>query len=204
MWTFVALLVIITTSALVAGEFAENTMKTMVSRPFSRNQILSAKLVTTILFTAEMMLMTFLLTLITTALLFGTNGIDTTQLLWLGGKTVAVSGIVGSLLTLLFDFLSTLVFVIFSFFLATVTHSRAAATGFSIFVVFGSSIFTELALRFSWGKYIYFADTAFSSFISKGSPIYGMSLGFAVLYSIVCTLILLIASYFTYEKRDIN
>lgn len=204
MWQFVALLVIISTSALVAGEFSDNTMKTMISRPFSRNQILSAKLIVTSLFTIEMLAVTYILNIILTLILYGSNGIDGTVLLWLSGKTVALPGFAASLLVLLLDFLSSLVFIIFAFFIATVTRSRAAATGVSIAVLFSSSLFVTLSQHFGWGKFIYLGDAFFSSFLTSGAPFYGVSLSFSLIYCFAWTVLLLIASYVVFEKRDVN
>ena len=42
--SFIGLMVIIACTAQVAGEFSEGTMKMMISRPYSRKEILSAKL----------------------------------------------------------------------------------------------------------------------------------------------------------------
>lgn len=204
MWQIVTLFVIIATTALVAKEFSEGTMKTMIPRPFARWQILTAKFIVTLIYALFMTALGYLLTLGSLALFFGASQFGNNVLLWIGGSIVEVPGIVGSLITIGLDFLSTLVYVIFTFALCAVTRSRALATGLSIFLMYGGIISTLISRYFSWGKYIFFADTSFSTFIVNGATTYGLTLSLALVICAVYCVVFLFAGYFTFAKRDIS
>ena len=71
----IALFLVISCSALVAGEFSEGTMKMMISRPYKRHEILSAKLIATILYGLVLLVTTFLLNFLMMGIFFGFDGI---------------------------------------------------------------------------------------------------------------------------------
>lgn len=204
MWQYIALLIIIISTALVAGEFGDNTMKSMITRPFTRNQILGAKLTTTVLYTLAATVISFIFEILMTLIFFGTKGIDSTSLLWIGGQTVAMPGFAATLLLHGLNLLSAFVFIFLGFFLAAVSRSRAMATGVSIFLLFGSGFLSLGATHFDWFKWIYFVEAPFSSFLTSASPYYGVDLVFSLVYCAIWTAALIAASFVTFKKRDIN
>lgn len=204
LWQFVALLVIIACSTLVAGEFSESTMKTMITRPYKRRQILSAKLLVMIGYTLFLTVVSYIVVLVSAAVFFGTDGANLNVPMWISGKLYAVPGFAASLLTFGLYFLSTLVYTVFAFAISAVTRSRAVATGLSIFLMFGGSFTKLLSLNFNWGKYIFFADTNFEAFVLNGAPFYDITLSLALVICAVYCAVFLFISYFTFEKRDIS
>jgi ABC-2 type transport system permease protein len=201
---FVALLAIIACSGLIAGEFSDGTMKTMISRPFARWQILTAKFIVVAVYSIILMILGYLALLGSIAIFFGIGGAGSPMLLWIGGNVVNVPGFVGSLITNGLDYLFVLVYLIFAFALSAVSRSRALATGLSIFLMFGGSFIALLAQNFDWGKYIFFADTSFSAFVMSGAPFYGITLGLALLICAIYCVGFIFAGYFTFAKRDIS
>lgn len=203
MWQIVALLAIIACSALVAGEFSEGTMKTMLPRPFARWQILTAKLLAVVCYTLFLSVISYLSTLAAIAAYFGTAGIGSPLLLWLHGSIAAVPGFPASLLGMLLDFCSALIYVLLGFALSAVSRSRALATGLSIFLMFGGSLFGLVATHFIWGKLIFFVDTNFSDFLVSGAPFYGITLPLALLICGAYALLFLVGSYLAFDERDV-
>ncbi len=203
MWQFVALLAIIACSALVAGEFGEGTMKTMLPRPFARWQILTAKLLVIVVYTLFLSVLAYLCTLAAIAAYFGTGGIGDSALLWLHGSIVAMPGFAASLLGEALDFCTALVYVLLGFALSAVSRSRALATGLSIFLMFSGSLFGLVATHFIWGKLIFFVDTNFSGFLVSGAPFYGITLPLALLICGAYALLFLAGSYLAFDKRDV-
>ena len=200
----IAMFMIIACSAAVAGEFSEGTMKMMISRPFHRWEILTAKLITTVLYGLMLFVCTLLLTFVMMGLLFGFKGIGSTALLWTGGKIIAVPAVCQALIVYGLDFLTALVYTIFAFLLAAVTRSRAMATGFSLFLLLvGGSLFQLLTIFYGWGKFVLFTVTGFSGFVLNGSPFVGTSLGFALILSLIYSAVFLFATYYVFAKRDI-
>lgn len=203
MGSLVALFAIIACTALVAGEFSEGTMKTMISRPFLRWQILTAKLVVILSYTVFLSIISYAASLGAIAAFFGTGGAGNSVLLWINGSIVAMPGFGASLLAALLDLLATIVYLFLTFCLSAVSRSRSLATGLSIFLMFGGSFTSLIADNFGWGKLIFFADTGFSSFLSTGAPFYGITLSMALIICGVYCAVFLASSYFAFSHRDI-
>lgn len=198
------LFIIIGIAPIVGAEYSDSTIKTMISRPFERWKLLTAKLIVTVLFALFMMIIGYLAVVASVAVMFGTAGIGLPALLWIGGKTVAVSGLSGSLITLMLDTLTTLVFVLLAFFLAVVTRSKVAATAVTVFIALCGDIFSLLTENFSLGKYIFLSsEVNFSNFIVSGAPFYDVTLPFAIINAAVWTAGLTIIAYLTFTRRDI-
>lgn len=203
MGSMAALFAIIACTALVAGEFSDGTMKTALTRPFTRRQVLTAKLLAVIGYSVCVVVVSELATLVSTAAFFGTRGAGETVLLWLGGHVVPAAGPAAFLLVTLLELLTALVYVFLTFALSVISRSRALATGISIFLMFAGSFTMFIAYNFSWGKLIFFADTAFTSFVLSGAPFYGITLGLALLICGVYSAVFLVASYETFARRDV-
>lgn len=198
------LFIIIGIAPIVGAEYSDSTIKTMISRPFERWKLLTAKLIVSVLFTLLMMIVSYIAVVASVAAMFGTAGIGLPALLWIGGKTVAISGFAGSLLTTGLNTLTALVFVFLAFFLAVVTRSKVAATAVTVFISLSQDIFSLLTNNFSLGKYIYLSNEVnFSNFIVSGAPFAEITLPFALINAVVWTTGLTIIAYLTFSRRDI-
>lgn len=200
----IALFVIIACTALVAGEFSEGTMKMMISRPYKRSEILSAKLVTTIIYGLELLVATFLLNFVMMGILFGFNGLGAKEMLWTSGSIIYIPAALKTIIVFLLNYLQVLNYVIIAFAISAISRSRSIATGFSLFLLFvGSTILRMLAIYFSWGKYLPLGMSNFSEFVTSGSPIPGITMTYAMLLSAIYFVIFCFAGYYVFEKRDI-
>lgn len=200
----IALLLIIACSALVAGEFSEGTMKMMISRPYKRSEILSAKLVATIIYGIELLVATFLLNFIMLGILFGFSGLGAKSMLWTGSSILYIPAVLKTIIIFGLDFLKVLVYVIIAFAISAISRSRAMATGFSLFLfLVVSKIVIVVAIIFSWGKYLPFGLADFSGFVISGSSVAGITLASALGLSAIYSMIFCFAGYYVFEKRDI-
>ncbi|MBU3142971.1 ABC transporter permease [Clostridium sp. CF012] len=200
----IALLLIISCSALVAGEFSEGTMKMMISRPYTRWEILTAKLLTTILYGLVLLVTTFLLNFIMIGIFFGFNGIGIKEMMWTSSSIIYISAALKTAIIFALNFLQVLVYVILAFTISAVSRSRSIATGFSLFLLLvGSNIAQLLAMYFSWGKYLPFGTSNFSTFVTVGATIEGTTLAFALGLSAIYSIIFCFAGYLVFGKRDI-
>jgi len=200
----IALFVIISCSALVAGEFSEGTMKMMISRPYKRSEILTAKLVATIIYGLVLLVTTFLVNFIMLGLFFGFNGLGNSEMLWTSSKIVYISAALKTIIVYGLNFLQVMVYVIIAFAISAISRSRSIATGFSLFLLFvGSGIILMLAIYFSWGKYLPLGMSNFSSFVTQGAYIEGTTLAFGLGISAIYSIIFCFAGYWVFAKRDI-
>ncbi|MCB2295592.1 ABC transporter permease [Clostridium algoriphilum] len=200
----IALLLIISCSALVAGEFSEGTMKMMISRPYKRYEILTAKLISTILYGLVLLVITFLLNFILIGIFYGFNGMGAKEMMWTSSKIVYISAILKTFIIFGLEFLQVLVYVIVAFTISAISRSRSIATGFSLFLLLVvSGIMQQLAVFFSWCKYLPFALSNLAAFITQGAYIDNTTLSLAIVISTIYSIIFCLAGYWVFEKRDI-
>jgi ABC-2 type transport system permease protein len=204
MSSLIALFLIITCAAVVAGEFSEGTMKMMITRPYKRHEILTAKLGATLLYGLELIGVTIVLNFVFLGIFYGFNGLGAKEMLWTGSKILFVPAILKMLIIFALDFLQVLFYVIVAFVISAMFRSRSMATGFSLFLLLvGGGIIRMLAVAFGWCKFLPFATADFSSYLSNGTYIPGTSLGFALIVSGLYTILFCVLGYYTFQKRDI-
>jgi ABC-2 type transport system permease protein len=200
----IALFVIITLSTLVAGEFSDGTIRMMIPRPYSRGEILSAKLLSILLYTLILFGEALVVGFLCMGLFFGFHGIGAASLFWTGAKVIEIPAVVNTLIIYGLHFLHVFVYISFALMIAVLSRSRAMSTGISIFLlIVGASLFQLLATFFTWGKYIVFAVSDLSTFITRGPLYEGSTLGFALIVSAIWVAVFLFFSYFSFRKRDI-
>lgn len=200
----IALFLIISCSALVAGEFSDGTMKMMISRPYKRFEILTAKLAATVIYGSALVAAAFGVTFLMLGILFGFTNMGGKEMLWTTNSIIYIPAVLKTLIIFGLDFLQVLFYVIVAFALSAIFRSRSLATGFSLFILLvGGGIVRMVALFFDWGKYLPFGMDSFSSFVNSGTYIQGTSLGFALVLTAIYTIIFAFAGYFVFQKRDI-
>jgi len=199
-----ALFLIVACAATVAGEFSEGTMKMMISRPYKRFEILTAKLIAIILYGLSLLLTTFLLNFIFLGMFFGFNGMGAREMLWTSSTILYVPAVLKTLIVFGLDFLEVLVYVLVTFAISAIFRSRSIATGFSLFLLLvGGGIVQMLASYFDVFKYLPFGVADFANFVNRGAVLDGTTLAFALIVSAIYSIIFCFASYIVFEKRDI-
>lgn len=200
----IALFLIISCSALVAGEFSDGTMKMMISRPYKRYEILTAKLAATIIYGFELLAGAFIITFLALGILFGFTNIGAKELFWNSSSISYIPALLKTLIIFGLDFLQVIFYVLLAFVLSAAFRSRSLATGFSLFILLvGSGILSLLAIYFDWGKYLPFVNDGFSSIVLSGSSFPGITLGFSIVLTFIYAVIFAFAGYFIFQKRDI-
>lgn len=200
----IALFLIISCAALVAGEFSDGTMKMMISRPYRRFEILTAKLAATVIYGLALLGTAFVLTFLTQGIFFGFNDMGAKEMFWTSGSIIYIPAVLKTFIIFGLDFLQVLFYVIVAFALSAIFRSRSLATGFSLFILLvGGGIIRLLAMLFDWGKYLPFGMDNFSGFVTSGSYIQGTSLTFALVLTAIYAIVFAFAGYFVFQKRDI-
>lgn len=191
-------------AACVAGEFTEGTMKMMIARPYSRAQILTAKLISTILYALTLLGVFAAVQFIGTGILVGFGDLGAKDLFWTGSAVAYIPAVVKLLAIYGLNMLTLIFYVIFALFLSTLFRSRSLVTGTALFILLiGSGICMMLAVFFDWVKYIAFGISTFAQYVIKGSAIPGATLGFALVICGIYAAVFLAGSYAFFTKRDI-
>ncbi len=200
----IALFVIIACAATVAGEFSEGTIKMMISRPYKRQEIITAKLAATIIYGLSLSVTTFVLNFIFMGIYFGFNGMYAKEMLWTSSTILYVPAVLKTLIVFGLDFLEIIVYVLLTFAISAIFRSRSIATGGSLFLLLvGGGIVQMLSIYFDWCKYLPFGVSDFANFVNVGALIDGTTLSFALIVSGIYSSIFCFAGYLAFIKKDI-
>lgn len=179
----------------VASEFTWGTVKLLLIRPASRGKILWAKYVSVLLFIVELLLLMLIISYFTGLVLFGVSGSvapDETLTAILQRYGIKAIEIVMT---------ATLAFMI-----STVFRSSSLAIGLSIFLMFvsGPIVAILVQLRYTWVKYLLFANTDLTPYFHGGKPVVpGMTLGFSLAVLAAYWIVFYAVSWLLFTKRDV-
>ena len=207
-------------AGMVAKEQSDGTMKLLAIRPYSRTKILFAKLLATLFFGFIFMTISFVVTLITGIIAYGTTTLPVLAIF--NAKTPFVlSPIWLILIYLATNMIKIMVFVMLSFFISTIFKSYVAAVTSSIVIYLANLILTFISSGANWLKYNIFANVdlfkylggAFVNKYTEGeafrnmflSPVFGdTSILFSGIIIGAVTLVLGIISFLVFKHRDIT
>ncbi len=201
----ITIFVVIIVGDMVAGEFTWGTIKLLLIRPVSRTKILLSKYISTILFALFLMAILFISAIVISGFLFGFGDIGTPHLYFEDdGSVQEGSMLANALQTYGLSAIQLIMIVTIAFMISTVFRSSSMAIGLSIFIMFtGSMIAGILIGKFSWGKYLLFANTDLTPYLEGTPAIEGMTLGFSITVLLVHFVILNLISWFIFNKRDV-
>lgn len=200
----VAMMMMIACSMLVAGEYTEGTIKLTMSRPFSRGEILGAKLTVTILYGLELLASALVIQTLIFMAFYGAPGIDAKQMFWTTDKIIYIPAVLNLLAVFGLDFLTAVFYTILAFALSAVTRSRSISTGFSLFMLLlGGSLAKLVAIYFSWAKFFPFTTTDFSTIVAQGVQVYGTTLGTSLIATGIYAVIMCVAAFIVFIRRDV-
>ncbi|MCZ8523661.1 MULTISPECIES: ABC transporter permease [Paenibacillus] len=194
--SFITICTVIIAGDIVASEFSWGTVKLLLIRPASRGKILFSKYLSVLLFLLTMLLLLFIVSYFTGLILFGMGGAvapdNSLPVLMRGYGLKAV------------DILMT---ATLAFMISSVFRSSSLAIGLSIFLMFtsGTAMVVLVSLRYTWAKYLLFANTNLSPYFEGGgAPLMeGMTLGFSLIMLVLYWLVFYGISWGVFTKRDV-
>jgi ABC-2 type transport system permease protein len=200
----ITLFTVIVAGDSLAGEFSSGTIKLLLIRPSSRLKILVSKYLSTILFGLGLLVTLFIVSVLVNGILYQFGSMDIPLLTTNEDGQVVEKNMVANLWkTYLLNVISTIMFVTMAFMISAAFRSSAMAIGFSIFALFAGHMLLEVLQRFGWSKYLLFANTDLSQYLS-GAPFQeGMTLTFSIMVLIVYFVIFNFVSWFVFTKRDV-
>jgi ABC-2 type transport system permease protein len=91
-----------------------------------------------------------------------------------------------------------------AFMLSAVFRNSSLAVGLSIFLMFTGTQLTELlSMKFSWAKYILFANTDLMPYFEGTPLIEGMTLSFSIVVLMAYFFLFHFLAFYVFNKRDI-
>ncbi|MEH7236142.1 ABC transporter permease [Bacillus sp. JJ1562] len=201
--SLITLFTIVVGASSVASEFTWGTIKLLLIRPVSRAKILLSKYLATILFALFSLLLLFVVSFLVGSILFG-GGDSTPHLVYKDGgvhEVHMVSHILGifGLKSINLIMMST-----FAFMISTIFRNSGLAIGLAIFLMFaGVNATALLAMKFDWAKYILFANTDLSQYLTGYVLVEGMTMTFSIVMLIIYFVIFNALTWFVFTKRDV-
>lgn len=192
----IILFTIIMASTIIAGEFSNDTIKTLLARRFSRLQIFISKLIIILFYYVQSLIVTFVAAVVGSVAFLKFGSFPKESWNWLG--TTIESNSVFLLL------LISLVILI-----SYIAKSSGAAIGLGVAALFGSSIIQALAINFI-PKYEWLKWTPLNFFITNNQIISGafskitqFSTNQMILGTVIYSMLFYIIAYYVFKKKNI-
>ena len=201
--SLIALFAIVMGGGIVANEFSGGTIKLLLIRPSKRFKVLLAKYITVIGYTLLMLLVLLVVAFLLGGALFSFKGVSTPFLTNFDGKITEVNMVAHIVQLYGLKCISLLMMVTLAFMISTVFRNSAMAIGIGVFLLTVGNGITMLLTRYSWSKYILFANTDLNQYIDGQPLVKGMTMTFSIIVLIVYFIIFNVISYVGFTKRDI-
>ncbi len=190
---------------IVASEYATGTIKMLLTQTATRTRILVSKYLATLLFGLATTLVLVVFSIAIGAAVFGVQGAGApTTYVNATGQVEQMGVIAYLLMTYGFFLVEMIVTATIAFMLSTIFRSSALSITVAILTFLVGSTLVEALSRFSWVKYILFANTNLTQYFVGGPRIAGMTLGFSIEMMIAYFIVMLGLSWWIFVKRDVS
>lgn len=202
--SLVSLLSIIISAGIVAGEFTTGTIKLLLIRPLKRWKVLLSKYITVLIFTFGGLLILFGASFLVGGLFYNFSGANYPYLGYIHGTVIELNMVGHIFTTYTYACVDLLMMVTFAFMISTVFRNNALAVGMSIFLLFTGNVLVSLLSKYSWVKYVLFANTDLSQY-AKGAPLVeGMTMKFSLIVLSVYFVGFIAISWIFFSRSDIT
>ncbi|GEN55038.1 ABC transporter permease [Halobacillus faecis] len=199
----VSLFTIIVAAGITANEFRWGTIKLLLIRPISRAKILLAKYVSVVIYALVMLFTLYLLSFLVGSLLFGMGSFSQTYVYTQAGEIKDASLFSFTVSQYLLSFVELIMMATFAFMIASVFRNTSLAIGLAIFLMMAGSSIVLFFMEKEWAKYILFANTDLTQYMSGTPFVSGTSLGFSIAVLAVYYVVFMVLSWGFFTKRDV-
>jgi ABC-2 type transport system permease protein len=188
----------------VAGEFSSGTIKLLLIRPASRVKILVSKYISFLLFGLLLLVTLFVISVAVNGILYGFGYMDLPLIsMTEAGQIVERNMVLNLWKTYMLNGVSTVMYVTLAFMISSAFRSSAMAIGFSIGALFVGNIALNALHQFNWSKYLLFANTDLTQYLT-GHPFQEeMTLSFSIVVLTVYFLVFNLISWLLFTRRDV-
>jgi ABC-2 type transport system permease protein len=138
------------------------------------------------------------------ALLFGLPDKTPTYLNYYNGVVSEQNMIVHLVLYYGMSSINMIMLATMAFMISSVFRNSSLAIGISLFLLFTGGQLTQLlALKFSWAKYILFANTNLMQYYEGTPMVQGMTLTFSISILLIYFLAFQFFAFYVFNKRDV-
>ena len=198
----VTIFTLVVGASIVSSEFATGTIKMLLTRPSARWKILLSKLVATLLYGLALMVVSLLVGIVTSYILFDSS--TPIRIIAENGQMFEQAIEFQFAEQLLLSAASIFMTVLFAFMLGTVFSSSTLAVSLALGIMFFGSLITSYLAQYDFTKYIWIANDL-AQFVGGGTPIIAeTTLSFAVMVNVIYAIIFLTITFTNFMRRDIT
>ncbi|EIT86361.1 ABC-type transport system permease protein [Fictibacillus macauensis ZFHKF-1] len=204
MVSIIVILTLIVAGGSVAGEFSAGTIKMLLIRPSSRTMILLSKFIAVILFAIVLLLLNFVASFIIGGLVYGFEGASQPILEYVNGhvETMNVFGEIWKQYG--YGCIELIIMATFAFMLSVMFRNSSLAIAASIILSMSGSIIMSFISKYSWSKYVLFANTDLTMYTAGRTPLVkGMTLNFSIAVLLVYFIVFTVLTVVVFKKRDV-
>lgn len=205
----IIIFIIMVSGSIVSDEFNKGTIKSLLTVPYKRTTILTAKLLTVLLCIPLVVIFMILAQTIIGGFVFGFNQFKIPLLVYsYSSKSIIVYNVFKYLLASFIHYLPYFtILAVISFMLSTIVTNTAFAVTVTYFVIIASQIVNSLAVAYNikFLKYFITLNWDFSQYAYGAVPAYKyISLPFSISIYILYILLFIFLTFFIFNKRDIK
>ncbi|MHC5251932.1 ABC transporter permease subunit [Listeria kieliensis] len=196
------ILVVIVASTIVASEFSGGTIKLLLTRPYSRSQVLASKLIVCILYAIISSIVLFVSSLLFSFMLGGGS-----YSLPISPETGGLNAFEMALKLTGTNFVLMLTFLSIAFLFSSVVRSQALAVGVGIGALFSGNIISAILplaiAKYDWLKWLIFNLFQLNS-LTLGNEIAGGLAMWQVILTLFAYIIAILGfTFYIFKKRDV-
>lgn len=203
MISLVSLFSIIIAAGIVAGEFNSGTIKLLLIRPLKRWKVLLSKYLAVLLFALDALIILFVASFLVGGIFYGWSGVSQPYLGFTNGNVTEINMLWHIFTTYAYACVNLLMMVTFAFMISTVFRNNSLAVGISLFLMFTGNLLVGLLSKYSWVKYILFANTNLMVYTDGIPVVKGMTMTFSLLVLAAYFIIFNVISWLVFIKRDV-
>jgi len=199
----VSLFTIIIAAGIVAGEFNSGTIKLLLIRPLKRWKVLLSKYLAVLLFALDALILLFIASFLVGGIFYSFGGVNQPYLAFTNGNVTEINMLWHIFTTYAYACVNLLMMVTFAFMISTVFRNNSLAVGISLFLMFTGGMLVGLLSKYTWVKYILFANIDLTVYTDGVPVVKGMTLTFSLLVLAAYFIIFNVISWLVFTKRDV-
>ena len=201
--SLVSLLSIIISASIVAGEFTTGTIKLLLIRPLKRWKVLLSKYITVLCFAFGGLITLFMASFLMGGIFYSFSGTTQPYLDYIKGNVIEINMVGHIATTYAYACVNLLMMVTFAFMISTVFRNNSLAVGISLFLMFTGNALVGFLSKYSWVKYVLFANTNLMVYTDGAPVVKGMTMTFSLLILAAYFIIFNVISWLVFNKRDV-
>ena len=206
---FLIVVVVMIAGTIVSEEFNKGTIKLLLVKPYTRNKILMAKAITTLIMIIFVIIVTLLMEILIGGIIFGFDSLSEPAIAYnFNTNTIQEMNIFANLgLQTLTQLPMIILLATLAFAISTIFSNSTLAITISLLGYMSSSIINQLAIGYDlqFLKYFVTMNWDLSMYLYGGLPyMEGMSMLLSILICVAYFLIMMIPTFIVFKKRNIK